>query len=52
MKANEASLSDEGMILRGVVDVRKQKRRSRFDVSWMIWWAKVGSWGVRVRSDD
>jgi hypothetical protein len=52
MSANDASLSDEGMILCGVVDVRKQKGRCRFDVSWIIWWAKVGSWGVRVRSDD
>jgi hypothetical protein len=52
MSVNDASLSDEGIILRGMEDVRKQKRRCRFDVSWMIWWAKVGTWGVRVRSDD
>jgi hypothetical protein len=40
MSANDASLSDEGMILRGVVDVRKQKRRCCFDAPWMIWWGR------------
>jgi hypothetical protein len=51
MSVIDASLPDERMILRGVVNVRERQRR-RFEVSWMIWWAKVGSRGVRVRSDD
>jgi hypothetical protein len=52
MSVIDASLPDERMILRGVVNVRERERRCRFEVSWVICWAKVGSRGVRVRSDD
>jgi hypothetical protein len=52
MSVNDASLPDERIILRGVVDVCKRKRRCRSEVFWMISWARVGSCGVRVRSDD
>jgi hypothetical protein len=40
MSVDDASLPDERMILRGVVDVCKRWRHSRFGVFWMTWWGR------------